>query len=347
MKPVLTLKNRVAGVDWCVSKLTHTNQGTYFAGMFNTVHIDKKWFFLTKSTTQYYLLPEEEEPYRACKSKRFITKVMFLACAACPRYDTHGNEIFDGKVGIFPLVERVQARRKSANREAGALETKAITVTWDIMRETLVHKVLPAIKGIEVFRGQTVYIQQDNASPHILPTDPVFMEAAARGGWDIRLGFQPPNSPDLNVLNLGFFAGIQALHQRTVCRTINDLVTVVEEAFDNYPAMKLNKTFLTLQSAMIKILRCEGGDHYKIPHVRKDYLISRSALPITLKCPVEVVRKARVFLDERRSIIDLDSQLLDECRAWEEETERNNSAPVESELDYTEEWDNNDDFVES
>ena len=50
-----------------------------------------------------------------------------------------------------------------------------------------------------------IEIQQDNAKLHILDNDPIFREAANQGGFNIHLIQQPPNSPDMNVLDLGFF----------------------------------------------------------------------------------------------------------------------------------------------
>ena len=110
--------------------------------MHNIVHIDEKWFFMTKTTDRYYLLPDEDEPYRACKSKRFITKVMFM-CAVCrPVFGPDGQTKFDGKLGIFPFTEVVPAKRKSKNGPRGTLETKPIpAVNKDVMRDCLVHKV--------------------------------------------------------------------------------------------------------------------------------------------------------------------------------------------------------------
>ena len=67
------------------------------------VHIDEKWFYLTEEKGRYYLEKDEIEPHRQIKSKIFITKVMFLAAVARPRYDTHNNEWFDGKIGISRL----------------------------------------------------------------------------------------------------------------------------------------------------------------------------------------------------------------------------------------------------
>lgn len=63
--------------------------------------------------------------------------------------------------------------------------------------------VLPAIKEKwpESDRWNTVYIQQDNARTHVLANDPIFAMEAAKGGWDIRIVNQPPNSPDCNILD--------------------------------------------------------------------------------------------------------------------------------------------------
>ncbi|GJQ92920.1 ATPase ARSA2-like protein [Tanacetum coccineum] len=175
--------------------------------MSNIVHIDEKWFYMSKLTKRYYLVPGEDDPVRTCKSKTLITKVMFLAAVAQPRFDTLGNEVFSGKIGIFPLTTLESAKRSSKNRVTGTLETKPIlSVTKDVTRSWLIEKVLPAIRA-KWPRGPTgpIFIQQDNARPHIDVNNRKFLEASSRDGLDIRLFFQPLNSPDLNVLDLGFF----------------------------------------------------------------------------------------------------------------------------------------------
>lgn len=54
-------------------------------------------------------------------------------------------------------------------------------------------------------------MQQDNARPHNVNDDPELIAACTADGWDIRLVNQPPNSPDTNILDLGFFNSIQSL----------------------------------------------------------------------------------------------------------------------------------------
>ncbi|GJS03048.1 hypothetical protein Tco_0319556 [Tanacetum coccineum] len=154
-----------------------------FTDMFNVIHIDEKWFYMSKPTKRYYLLPDEEEPLRTCKSKKFITKVMFLVTVARPRFDTSGHEIFSGKIGIFPFTTLEPEKRSSKNRVARNIGNEAYFI-----RHT-----------------GPIFIQQDNAKPHIDVNDAEFLQEASRDSFDIRLRFQPPNSLDLNVLDLGVF----------------------------------------------------------------------------------------------------------------------------------------------
>lgn len=53
-----------------------------------------------------------------------------------------------------------------------------------------------------------MHIPKDNARPHIGVNDLEFIEATQQDGFDIILCFQPPNNPDLNVLDLELFRAI-------------------------------------------------------------------------------------------------------------------------------------------
>jgi hypothetical protein len=163
---------------------------------------------------------------------------------------------------------------------------KPITVNRDIMREYLIHKVIPAIeaKWPEADRGKPIIIQQDNAPSHVLPTDPELCAAIASTGLDIRLLSQPANSPDLNVLDLGFFSSIQSLTDKCKPRTVQDLIKYVRKEFEDYDSHVLEKVFITLQSCMIEIMKCDGGNGYKIPHMNKDRLQRIGGIPECLSC---------------------------------------------------------------
>ena len=71
-----------------------------FDNMYDYVHIDEKWFYMTKINTNYYFVPGETPPHRTCKSKRYITKFMFMCAVDRPIWDSHAKREYDGKIGI-------------------------------------------------------------------------------------------------------------------------------------------------------------------------------------------------------------------------------------------------------
>ena len=99
--------------------------------MYDYIHVDEKWFHLTKITRKMYLAAGEKPPSRSTQSKRFIPKVMFLRAVARPRFDAAGTCVFDG------------IRRP-------------------------------------------IFIQQDNAKPHISVDDAAFADARFLSGLDVQ-----------------------------------------------------------------------------------------------------------------------------------------------------------------
>src|SRR3954471_6502390 len=138
---------------------------------------------------------------------------------------------------------------------------KSVKVTRPVCRDYLINKVIPAIqdKWPDEDVGTTIFIQQDNARPHVLPNDAGFLEAVQQTDLDIRLLQQPPNSPELNVLDLCFHRSLQSLTDSRAPMNIQELVHGVEEEFENYDAHKLFKSFITLQAVMVEVMKDQGG----------------------------------------------------------------------------------------
>ncbi|RQM30082.1 hypothetical protein B5M09_013750, partial [Aphanomyces astaci] len=123
-----------------------------FINMYKNVHVDEKWFFITKVKRRFYLYDDEEMTERATKSKKFITKVMFLAAVARPRYDPHKKQMFDCKIVIWPFVEEEAAVRSSKNRPKGTLELTFQSVNADVYQDMVMDEVVPAIQ-VKMPRG--------------------------------------------------------------------------------------------------------------------------------------------------------------------------------------------------
>ena len=301
LKPHLKEENKLSRLRFCLSMLEESSipHDPRFKSMHNVVHIDEKWFYLKKKCLNCYLLADEDEPYRTCKNKNFIVKVMFLVAVARPRYDEEGKETFSGKIGVFPLVYEHEARRSSSNRVAGTLEKKPITsITKVVCKKWLIDQVLPAIKEkwpIEDL-GKTIYIQQDNARSHVPVDDEDFIQASNESGFDIRLTFQPPNSPDLNVLDLGFFRAIQSLQQKEVTNSVDSLINAVERSFEAFSIRNSEKIFLTFQANMIEVMKSKGSNNHKLPHLGKD-MEYKDRLPTQLSCDYSLVQEVCDYLE--------------------------------------------------
>ncbi|XP_010683692.1 uncharacterized protein LOC104898329 [Beta vulgaris subsp. vulgaris] len=230
---------------------------------------------------RFYLLPAEDDPYSCCQSKRFKIKAMFMCAISRPIKDSEGRMIHDGKFGTLP--------------------TKAIeSVTLAVMRDMIVNTIIPAImrnwpEGV----SKEIYIQQDNARPHIHASDPEFMAAATQNGFNIQLINQPAQSPDLNVLDLGFFRAIQALKYQSFPKNLDELILRVQDCYDFFDLEVLTYTWLQLQYVMVEILKCKGGNNYKNPHHSKRKLERHGLLPENVEVDQALIDEAVAYLNEK------------------------------------------------
>jgi hypothetical protein len=107
---------------------------------------------------------------------------------------------------------------------------------------------------------------------------------------------QPPNSPDLNVLDLGFFAAIDSLQQNEASNSVDTLIQAVDKAFDDFSIISSNNIFLSLQQSMIEIMKRNGSNKFKQPHMKKEMLLNRGMLPTQLKCDQELIQQCLEYL---------------------------------------------------
>ena len=163
----------------------------------------------------------------------------------------------------------------------------------------MITKLLPAIKASwpREDAHEAIWIQQDNAPSHVHADDAEFAAAVANTGLDIRLMNQPANSPDMNCLDLGFFASLQSLTDRTTSKDMDELIQNVIMEYENYNPIILNRVFLTLQGCMIEVMKDNGGNRYKIPHMNKESLEAVGMLPESLSYDREIVEKAIELLN--------------------------------------------------
>jgi hypothetical protein len=86
--------------------------------------------------------------------------------------------------------------------------------------------------------------------------------AEYKGGgldWEFELHCQPPNSPDMNVNNLCFFASLQSLQYHNPTHSLHEMIERLQLKYNKYPQAKLNKSFLSLKTCMHQVIGCYGG----------------------------------------------------------------------------------------
>ncbi|KAF0756484.1 hypothetical protein AaE_004611 [Aphanomyces astaci] len=217
-----------------------------------------------------------------------VPKVMFLAAIAHPRYDEVHGVFFNGKVVMWPFVRLVPAIQNSRNRPAGTMVTTLVNVDGVVYRDYVLNKVIPAIKASFPSAYKRVVLQHDNATPHGAITDSE-LAAVSTDGWTFVMRRQPPNNPDLNVLDLGFFASIQSLQYKKMSRSVDDVVRHTMEAFDELNHEKLDNVFLTFLAVMRLILEHSGCNGYALPHLKKESLRRAGLLMSNVSCPVSLL----------------------------------------------------------
>ena len=292
LKPTLTPENCIARVDYCLAHRKELLDNEYFKDGSDTIFLDEKIFEIDKRSTRTYLLEDEEALYKTVKNKNYLPGMMYMAIITKPRYDTHKKEWFNGKIRIYPVAERVTAKRSSKHRPKGTYEWKLLTMTKKLYAKMLVDKVLPRINscwprwydtaGNLVL--QNVYIQQDNARPHITPEEFEYLtKDIMTPDIKIWLQFQPSNSPDLNVLDLALFRSMAKMTWKTKTKNLEELHAKVTAMWRLYPTYLIEKSYLTWMSVMNCILEADGGNFFKLPHMAKEKMRRMQILPIRIK----------------------------------------------------------------
>ena len=238
-------------------------------------------FFFDKGEGKIFAAPWWKNPKCSVKHKSHITKVIFLYPVARPRFYTSLNAWWDGKLGIWSIGDWELAQRKSKNRPKGMPVWKNKIMTKEVYRDLLIMKLIPAIMErwpLSDRNSRKIFIRQDGAKNHIHEDNKLFNAALEENGVNAELYTQSATSPDVNLLDLGFFRAIQSFNDAAL-RNEEELIKAVGEAHENYPKEKINQTWLTLQRCFNQIIAHHGDNDYKIDHISKEKLERNGNLP--------------------------------------------------------------------
>jgi len=267
--------------------------------LFDEVHVDEKWFHVSRDGESCVIVHDEEPPEREVGHKSHMTNAMFLCAQARPR-KLSNNTWWDGNIGIWSVGFCRAAQRDSVNRPAGTLLFENETIDMDKCRSMVINDVVPAMLNefpdTEHNKCQQIVIQQDGAPTHVNPRDHEWMQCLTDMGTEekIKLATQPANSPDLNVNDLSFFNAPQSMHCCTAPTNEADLIEMAKKTFKEHPANKINRLWLSLQTVFNNLMEDCGGNKHKMTHMGKEKLERENRLPVVL----EATPMAKHFLND-------------------------------------------------
>lgn len=117
--------------------------------------------------------------------------------------------------------------------------------------------------------GEPIYIQHDGAPGHDgRGNDDHFDIVGQELGYNIKFYTQPPQSPDLNICDLGLFNSMKKRCNQIKrdTKTIPQLIARVQEVFTNYDRVTLDNIWAHQINCYNEILRDLGGNQYTAPH---------------------------------------------------------------------------------
>jgi len=147
-------------------------------------------------------------------------------------------------------------------------------------------------------RDEQLIFQHDGAKPHTGHNNTEALNTfGSTEGWTVTFVTQPSNSPDLNILDLGFFASLKSKvwAMKMNASNIQQLVQKVTLAFDDYPASTITNIWAQLYAVYNAILQQNGGNKYKLPHTGINRRARNGQNAIDLMIDVEAFN--RVFND--------------------------------------------------
>jgi hypothetical protein len=257
----------------------------YFRNFHDVIFMDEKWFYITRVRNVYYLTPDEPLVERSCTHKSHIGKIMFLCLVSRP-WLRGGDNDYRGLIGCIPVIHWKVAKNNSCNRPAGTRYPVHRKLTKASYLDLFIKKCLPRINKYTPpeMRACTIYIQHDNAKPHLgLDLNhPEIVAYCQQKGLKLAMLAQPAQSPDLNILDLSFFRTMQSNQLKLTSLDLCALIVNVKLAFLSYDPVLLNKAYLTMMDIMNEILKSDGDNKFKIPHHNKDWYIRNHCLPIFL-----------------------------------------------------------------
>lgn len=203
------------------------------------------------------------------------------------------------------IQRSVQTVHNSKFRRKGTMITYPRSVDskyyLELMRgDGIEQGIIDAIKEKFFFkRSRSITIQHDGAKPHNGNGNEAVINAlGCSDGWKIKVKTQPAQSPDLNILDLGFFYSLKNRAQKLKrqVKNIDQLIENIKECYDNYDRKTLDKIWGSQYAVYNEILKCNGDNQYKLPHSGVNKRSQRYSTSVEVKFNCDIFNSAMEFL---------------------------------------------------
>ena len=230
----------------------------------NWVDIDEKWFRIGSCNIISKAPPGTAKQYEHKPSHQ--PQVMFLSAIARP----NKSHNFDGKIGIWPVVEKYKAKQTTANQTVGDELVRNITMDGETFQRMMIDEVFPSIWA-KMSYAKKVTVQIDGARAHSKKTTLDMIKKAAAeppGGVGpiIEIVFQVANSPDTNLNDLCFFYSLDKESQKYKKLNLKDIISTVQREYNNYYSDKLDCLWQIKTAVAQLIYDNQGRNNFDIPH---------------------------------------------------------------------------------
>ncbi len=262
LRPSLTAKQMDARIEWAMKHRRSTWQGC--------IDIDEKWFFAVDTNGHLKCPPGVAPPRRRVQSKSHIQKVMALVAVARPS-PQHG---FNGVVGVWRVGKLKTAQRQSKNHKKSDTYIVDASMDSDLFLDMMTSKVIPAARRA-LHWCQDIVIQLDNAPAHAstqtLTSITRSLSATNRKySQQVRLEFQPGQSPDTNILDLAVFPSLHkrlgSTQKRARPKDLEQLWQNVAKQVTEFPSDVLERAWQLKGQVLSEIIKHKGDNDFPIPH---------------------------------------------------------------------------------
>lgn len=220
----------------------------------NWIDLDEKIFQLVVNEKVRYHAGSPRKSNEV-QSRRNIQQIMCISAVAKPDAEHH----FSGLIGIWRVVKEYSAQRVSKNYSRGEIYEKDTTLTADYYCNFMTTIIIPEVCHKMPWSNH-IFIQQDNAPPHVgNNTVQRLNDFGDTQHPVVTIINQPPQSPELNLNDLGFFHSLSKRAHKHPTTNLDALWTAVQQNYWQTPPETLLTLWKTKTAVIQSVIAAKGG----------------------------------------------------------------------------------------